>query len=162
MLARAHRSHISLRSRCTAMLAGLRTLIQTGQGPDRYVPSTRLETMPSAPSRQACAKTAAPSSLVYSLSRMPPSTLRKSRASAALRSRNARLRKSSPSCSSSRRRRGSWSGALPTGQLLELQQAVRSKRNQAPGFDLLGSSRDRRQSRSPVIPIAAMTTSHSR
>ena len=27
--------HISLRSRCTAMLAGLRTLIQTREGPDR-------------------------------------------------------------------------------------------------------------------------------
>jgi hypothetical protein len=33
----------SLHSRCTAMLAGLRTLIQTRHGPDRYRPSTRLE-----------------------------------------------------------------------------------------------------------------------
>jgi hypothetical protein len=32
--------HFSLRSRCTAMLAGLRTLIQARDGPDRYVPST--------------------------------------------------------------------------------------------------------------------------
>jgi hypothetical protein len=30
----AQRFHISLRSRCTAMLAGLRTLIQTRHGPD--------------------------------------------------------------------------------------------------------------------------------
>jgi hypothetical protein len=30
---------LSLRSRCTAMLAGLRTLIQTRHGPDRYGPS---------------------------------------------------------------------------------------------------------------------------
>jgi hypothetical protein len=29
-------------SRCTAMLAGLRTLIHTEQGPDQYPPSTRL------------------------------------------------------------------------------------------------------------------------
>jgi hypothetical protein len=43
--------HISLRSRCTAMLAGLRTLIQTGHGPDRYVPSIFFGMMPSAPSR---------------------------------------------------------------------------------------------------------------
>jgi hypothetical protein len=28
------RFHITLRSRCTAMLAGLRTLIQTRHGPD--------------------------------------------------------------------------------------------------------------------------------
>ncbi len=34
-----HLFHISLLSRCTAMLAGLRTLIQTRHGPDRYVPS---------------------------------------------------------------------------------------------------------------------------
>ncbi len=30
-----HLFQFSLRSRCTAMLAGLRTLIQTGNGPDR-------------------------------------------------------------------------------------------------------------------------------
>jgi hypothetical protein len=30
-----HLFHFSLRSRCTAMLAGLRTLIQTEHGPDR-------------------------------------------------------------------------------------------------------------------------------
>jgi hypothetical protein len=30
-----HLFHISLRSRCTVMLAGLRTLIQTWHGPDR-------------------------------------------------------------------------------------------------------------------------------
>jgi hypothetical protein len=30
-----HLFHLSLRSRCTAMLAGLRTLIQTGHEPDR-------------------------------------------------------------------------------------------------------------------------------
>ena len=29
-----HLFHFSLRARCTAMLAGLRTLIQTGHGPD--------------------------------------------------------------------------------------------------------------------------------
>jgi hypothetical protein len=51
-----HLFHISLRSRCTAMLAGLRTLIQTRQGPDRYVLSTFFDMMPSAPSRQACAR----------------------------------------------------------------------------------------------------------
>jgi hypothetical protein len=39
-----HLFQISLRSLCTAMLAGLRTLIQTRHGPDRYGPSTRLET----------------------------------------------------------------------------------------------------------------------
>jgi hypothetical protein len=44
------------------MLAGLRTLIQTRYGPDRHVPSTFFDTMPSAPSRQACAKTIALSS----------------------------------------------------------------------------------------------------
>jgi hypothetical protein len=33
-LSEARRLHISLRSRCTAMLAGLRTLIQTRHGPD--------------------------------------------------------------------------------------------------------------------------------
>jgi hypothetical protein len=38
---------ISLRSRCTAMLAGLRTLIQAWYGPDRWVQSTLLETIPS-------------------------------------------------------------------------------------------------------------------
>jgi hypothetical protein len=38
-----HLFHISLRSRCTAMLAGLRTLIQTRQGTDRYVLSTFFE-----------------------------------------------------------------------------------------------------------------------
>jgi hypothetical protein len=37
-LPKARRVQISLRSRCTAMLAGLRTLIRTEQGPDRYVP----------------------------------------------------------------------------------------------------------------------------
>jgi hypothetical protein len=31
----AHLFHFSLRSRCTAMLAGLRTLIQTAHGPDQ-------------------------------------------------------------------------------------------------------------------------------
>jgi hypothetical protein len=31
----AHRFQISLRSRCTAMLAGFRTLMQTRHGPDR-------------------------------------------------------------------------------------------------------------------------------
>jgi hypothetical protein len=40
-----------------AMLAGLRTLIQTPHGPDRYVPSIFFDTMPSAPSRHARAKT---------------------------------------------------------------------------------------------------------
>jgi hypothetical protein len=30
-----HLFHFSLRSRCTATLAGLRTLIHTGHGPDR-------------------------------------------------------------------------------------------------------------------------------
>jgi hypothetical protein len=34
-LPEAHRFHVSLRSRCTAMLAGLRTLIQTRHRPDR-------------------------------------------------------------------------------------------------------------------------------
>jgi hypothetical protein len=34
-LPEARRFRISLRFRCTAMLAGLRTLIQTGHGPDR-------------------------------------------------------------------------------------------------------------------------------
>jgi hypothetical protein len=33
------RFQVSLRSRCTAMLAELRTLIQTRHGPDRYGPS---------------------------------------------------------------------------------------------------------------------------
>jgi hypothetical protein len=37
------------------MLAGLRTLIQTGHGPIDRRP-THFDTMPSAPSRQACAK----------------------------------------------------------------------------------------------------------
>jgi hypothetical protein len=46
---------------CTAMLAGLPTLIQTRHGPDRYVPLTFFDTMPSAASRQACAKTTQPS-----------------------------------------------------------------------------------------------------
>jgi hypothetical protein len=32
----SHLLRISLLSRCTAMLAGLRTLIQTRHGPDRY------------------------------------------------------------------------------------------------------------------------------
>jgi hypothetical protein len=36
---------ISLRSCCTAMLAGLRTLIQTRHGPDRYVPLTFFGSM---------------------------------------------------------------------------------------------------------------------
>jgi hypothetical protein len=58
---------VSLRSRCTAMLAGLRSLIQTKQAPDRYVTSTFFDTIPSAPSRQACAKTIAQSSALCSL-----------------------------------------------------------------------------------------------
>ncbi len=74
----------SLRSRCTAMLAGLPTLIQTRHGPDRYVLSIRLETIPSAPSRHACAKTIAPSSAMCSLNRMPVPVLRNSPASAGL------------------------------------------------------------------------------
>jgi hypothetical protein len=74
-------------SRCTAMLAGLRTLIQTRHGPKRYVPSTFFDTMPSAPSRQACAKTIGPSSAICSLNRMPVPVRRNSRANAALRSR---------------------------------------------------------------------------
>jgi hypothetical protein len=49
-LPEARRFQFSLRSRYTAMLAGLRTLIQTRHGPDRYVPSTLFDTMPSAPS----------------------------------------------------------------------------------------------------------------
>jgi hypothetical protein len=44
----AHRFQISVLSRCTAMLAGLRTLIHTQHGPDRYMLST-FDTMPSAP-----------------------------------------------------------------------------------------------------------------
>jgi hypothetical protein len=36
-------------------------LIQTGHGPDRYVPSTFFDTMPSAPSQQACSNTEGPS-----------------------------------------------------------------------------------------------------
>jgi hypothetical protein len=43
-----HLFQFALRSRCTAMLAGLRTLIQTEHRPDRYVPSIFFETMPSA------------------------------------------------------------------------------------------------------------------
>jgi hypothetical protein len=38
---KTHRFQIALRSRCTAMQAGLRTLIQ--KGPDRYAPSTSFE-----------------------------------------------------------------------------------------------------------------------
>jgi hypothetical protein len=62
--------------------------------------------MPSAPSWHAWANTVKPSSAMCSLSRMPASVLRNSRASVALRSRNGRLRRSSPS-RSSRRHRGS-------------------------------------------------------
>jgi len=40
-------SRPSLRSHCTAMLTGLRTLIQAGCRPDRYGASIRLDTMPS-------------------------------------------------------------------------------------------------------------------
>jgi hypothetical protein len=94
-----HLFHISRRSRWTALLAGLRTLIQARDGPDRYVPSTFLETMPSAPSRHAWAKAVGPSSATCSLSRMPASVSRRSRASAAFRSRSGSLRRSSPSCS---------------------------------------------------------------
>jgi hypothetical protein len=61
--------------------------------------STFFDTMPSAPSRQACAKTIGPSSAMCSLSRMPASVLRNRCASAAFRSRNRGLRISSPSCS---------------------------------------------------------------
>jgi len=56
------------------------------------VPSTLLERMPSAPSRQACSNTVGPSSVTCSLSRKPTRLSRSSRASAALRSRNRRLR----------------------------------------------------------------------
>jgi hypothetical protein len=80
---RARSLRISLRSRCTAMLAGLRTLIQTRHGPDRYVLSNFFSTKPSAPSRHACAKTIGPSSTMCSLNRMPASVLRNSRTSAA-------------------------------------------------------------------------------
>jgi hypothetical protein len=69
-LPQAHRFQISLRSRCTAMLAGFRTLIQTRHGPDRYIPSTFFDTMPSAPSRHAWASTVGPSSAICSLSGM--------------------------------------------------------------------------------------------
>jgi hypothetical protein len=57
-----HLFHLSLRP-------GLRTLIQTGQGPDRRCcrPSS------SAPSRQACAKMTGPSPATCSLNRMPAS-----------------------------------------------------------------------------------------
>jgi hypothetical protein len=64
------------RSRCTATLAGLRTLIQTAHGPDRRVPSALVEMMPSAPSRQACANTVGTSSATRSLRRVPASILR--------------------------------------------------------------------------------------
>jgi hypothetical protein len=39
------------------LLAGLWTLIRTRHEPDRYLPSTFFDTVPLAPSRQACAKT---------------------------------------------------------------------------------------------------------
>jgi hypothetical protein len=67
-----HLFQFSLRSRCTAMLAGLRTLIQNAHRPDRLVPSTRFDTMPSAPSRQACSNTVGPSSATCSLTRIFP------------------------------------------------------------------------------------------
>jgi hypothetical protein len=83
-----HLFHLSLRP-------GLRTLIQTGQGPDRRCcrPSS------SAPSRQACAKMTGPSPATCSLNRMPASVLRRSRARAALRSRNGQSRRTTPSLS---------------------------------------------------------------
>jgi hypothetical protein len=54
-LPEVRRFQISVRSRCTAMLAGFRTLIQTRHGPDRYAPSIFFDTMPSAPSWHAWA-----------------------------------------------------------------------------------------------------------
>jgi hypothetical protein len=57
------------------MPAGLRTLIQTRHGPDRYVLSTFFDTMRSALSRHACTKTIGPSSTMCSLNRMPASVL---------------------------------------------------------------------------------------
>jgi hypothetical protein len=106
-LPRAHRFHPSLRSCCTAMLAGLRTLIQARHGAGSIGVSTFFDTMPPAP----CAKTTGPSSAMCSLNRMPASVLRNSRAIAALRSRNGRLRRSSPSCSM--RSKASVAGATP-------------------------------------------------
>src|SRR5262249_6749780 len=72
-LPEARQFQTSLLSRCTAMRAGLRTLIQTRHGPDRYVPSSFFDTMPSAPSRQTCAKTTGLSLAMCSLNRMPAS-----------------------------------------------------------------------------------------
>jgi hypothetical protein len=57
------------------------------------------ETMPSAPNRQACAKTVGPSSATCSLKIMPASVFRRSPASATLRSRNGRSRRSALSSS---------------------------------------------------------------
>jgi hypothetical protein len=45
-------------------------LIQAACGPDRYGASIRFDTMPSAPSLHACAKTVGPSSAMYSLNTM--------------------------------------------------------------------------------------------
>jgi hypothetical protein len=81
----AHRFQISLRSRGTAMPAGLRTLIQTRHGPDWQVPSPLFDTMLSAPSRHAWAKTVGPSSATCLLSRMPALMPPRRRVNAALR-----------------------------------------------------------------------------
>jgi len=79
----SHLFQFSLRSRCTAMLAGLR--LDPGRaGTGSIVPPTLLETMPSAPSRQACSSTVEPSSATCSLSRMPARLSRSSRASAVI------------------------------------------------------------------------------
>jgi hypothetical protein len=66
--ARRLRFHILLRSRRAAMLAGLRTLIQTLYGPERPVLSIRFETMPSTPSRHAWANAVSRSSTMCWLS----------------------------------------------------------------------------------------------
>jgi hypothetical protein len=94
---------IDSKSRCAP--AAPRCWRDCGSYPDaaragsiRSVPSTFFDTVPSAASLQACA-TIGPSSTMRWLDGMTALVLRNSRASATLRSRNYRLRISSPSCS---------------------------------------------------------------
>jgi hypothetical protein len=86
----------ALRSRCTPMLAGLRTLIQTQLGPDRLV-SSILFALGTEPARTGEHGRPILDTVFVKQDCLPWCFA--ARASAALRSRNARLRRSSPSCS---------------------------------------------------------------
>jgi hypothetical protein len=119
-------------------------------------------TMPSAPSRHAWANTVGPSLATCSLSRMPVLVLRSSRASATLRSRKRRLRRSSPSSStqSNAQRIASCAAALRGRSSNRAGRraptTASAVEREALGLNQPGGSRDRRQSRRPVIGVAAV------